>query len=52
MEPSRKPVPGTTAAFVAWDGDDERGHPAGAGMYFYELRTEARRLSGRAVVLR
>jgi len=37
---------------LTWDGDDDRGRPAGAGIYFFELRSEGRTRVQKAVLLR
>ena len=37
---------------VVWDGRDSTGRPAGAGIYFFELRVNEQRLVRRAVLLR
>jgi hypothetical protein len=42
----------SSATEIFWDGLDDRGRRAGAGVYFYELRTWAGASSRRLVVLR
>jgi immune inhibitor A len=37
---------------LQWDGKDDRGRPAGAGIYFFELRSAGRARVQRAVLLR
>lgn len=37
---------------LTWDGDDDRGRPAGAGIYFFELRSDGRTRVQKAVLLR
>jgi hypothetical protein len=45
--------PGRAAGFVlTWDGRDDRGRPAGAGIYFIELRSAGRTRVQKAVLLR
>ncbi|HTM00513.1 MAG TPA: FlgD immunoglobulin-like domain containing protein, partial [Candidatus Omnitrophota bacterium] len=45
--------PGRAAGFLlTWDGRDDRGRPAGAGIYFIELRSAGRTRVQKAVLLR
>ena len=37
---------------VEWDGNDDRGRPAGAGVYFYKLELSAMRETGRIALVR
>lgn len=37
---------------LTWDGTDGRGRPAGAGIYFFELRSGNRTRVQKAVLLR
>jgi immune inhibitor A len=37
---------------LQWDGKDDRGRPAGAGIYFFELRSGNRTRTQKAVLLR
>jgi len=37
---------------VEWDGTDDRGHPARAGVYFYRLDLNSVRATGRIALVR
>ena len=44
--------PTSRAYVIRWDGTDEHGRPAAAGIYFYTLRAAGRELVRRLVLLR